>query len=106
MNETEELEFDVRAEPALRELQTGHPEVVTGGIRAKVYSCGPHTQIQGRRLLTRAERSNPQGCTDLPLGSVQKPTDRRIQRPARAVSFGQSVSGRSRVGGQGCTDLP
>jgi len=80
MNETEELEFDVRAEPALRELQTGHPEVVTGGIRAKVYSCGPHAQIQGRRLLIRAEPSNPQGCTDLPLGSVQKATDRRGQR--------------------------
>src|SRR5258705_6594241 len=84
MHGTEELEFDVRAEPALRELETGQPEVVSGRIRAKVYGGGPAAQIQGRRLLTRAERANPQGCTDLPLGPVQKATDRRIQREPRA----------------------
>src|SRR5258706_6419630 len=84
MHGTEELEFDVRAEPALRELETGQPEVVSGRIRAKVYGGDPDAQIQGRRLLTRAERANPQRCTDLPLGPVPKATDRPIQREPRA----------------------
>src|SRR5690349_15600488 len=61
MHWPEELELDVRAEPAPRDLQTRQPQVVSGRVRAKVYHCRPHAQIEGRRALTRPERSNPQG---------------------------------------------
>src|SRR5690242_2742005 len=84
MQGAEELELDVRTESTTGQLQAGNPEIVSRRIRAKVYGCQPHAEIQGRGTVLRTEGAVAERGTDFPLGPIDESADCRVQAEPRS----------------------